>query len=229
MTTASPPPKKICVSHLNDPPEATRQFYRFCNVDNRAESKESQAAEDAGLNTRLHCRRSPLDRRALQGCATSASTSTETPVWLCPVAARSQWWSQPEQRSAAHSGRLQVGKCQGKKKLPCGSNIRTRYAVAHTSYESPVGQEVQSVLFHYAMLNQLRRRHGLDDGRARVAPCPLLADGHHEAPVWDGAVRKHVLARVCEDVGEPAPGGAAQLRRGGGGTGASGRWGGCTL
>lgn len=85
-------------------------------------------------------------------------------------------------------------------------------ADTHTSYESPVGQEMQSVLLHYAVLNQLRRRHGLEGGRARVALRPLLADGHHEAPFWHGTVHEHVLARVGKDVGEPATVGGSKLR-----------------
>lgn len=65
------------------------------------------------------------------------------------------------------------------------------------------------MLLHYAVLDQLRRRHGLEDGRARVALRPLLADGHHEAPVGDGTVHEHVLSRVCKDVGESATAGGA--------------------
>lgn len=88
-------------------------------------------------------------------------------------------------------------------------------AGTHTSYESPVRQEIQSMLLHYAVLNQLCRRHGLEDGRARVTLCPLLADGHHHAPVWHGTVHEHVFARVCERVGKPAMvGGAKEKKRG---------------
>lgn len=70
------------------------------------------------------------------------------------------------------------------------------------------------MLLHYAVLNQLCRRHGLEDGRARVTLRPLLADGHHHAPVWDGTVHEHVFARVCEHVGKPATvGGAKEKKR----------------
>lgn len=87
---------------------------------------------------------------------------------------------------------------------------------------------MQSVLLHYAVLNQLRRRRRLEDGRARVALRPLLADGHHQAPVWDGTVHEHVLARVGKDVGKPATVGGAKLRRRGHGTGVSRHWADCT-
>jgi len=73
-----------------------------------------------------------------------------------------------------------------------------------TDDDSPVGQQVESVLLDHADADQLGGGLGLEDGRPRVARRPAAAHHHHRAPLGLRAVHQHVLPRLREHVGKPA-------------------------